>query len=192
MDTSQPVCRKGAEVASALEAEPPCGAEASDEKSWAWPSSVSGCELSPRAPAPADDERLLREEEERVRRATRELWENCEVFNLNHAFGLQLARVDAEWGMYEEQLRRELEAKLDQFEFFKNYARAFFFVLAKSEVSVSQSTRGATRVARENASAPRERERERKRRRVAGTTARAWSPLRRRRRCRGRSSRSGS
>ena len=34
-----------------------------------------------------------------------------ELFNLSHAFGLQLSRVDAEWGVYEQQMQNDYEAQ---------------------------------------------------------------------------------
>ena len=38
-------------------------------------------------------------------------YEKYELFNLSHAFGLQLSRVDAEWGVYEQQMQNDYEAQ---------------------------------------------------------------------------------
>jgi len=56
------------------------------------------------------DEAYLREER-RLRRADYINYQSNETFNLDNAFGLQLARVDAEWAVYEQQMKTDYETQ---------------------------------------------------------------------------------
>jgi len=66
------------------------------------------CKRSP--PAFTLEESLAREER-RLQRDQFLNWERYETFNLENSFDLQLARVDAEWAVYEQQMLSDFESQ---------------------------------------------------------------------------------
>eukprot|EP00639_Heterosigma_akashiwo_P006593 CAMPEP_0194564330 /NCGR_PEP_ID=MMETSP0292-20121207/4027_1 /TAXON_ID=39354 /ORGANISM="Heterosigma akashiwo, Strain CCMP2393" /LENGTH=249 /DNA_ID=CAMNT_0039413435 /DNA_START=154 /DNA_END=899 /DNA_ORIENTATION=- len=56
------------------------------------------------------------EEEMKMRLDTYRAWPDHERANLDMAFGLQVQRVDAEWGTYEQQMRRDYEQQRSELE----------------------------------------------------------------------------
>ena len=105
-------------VGAAADAAAPEPADGRDDASWAWPSASSptAAQQAAARPAPggddADADRRFDEAERRMRAATAAAWREHELFNLSCAFGLQLARVDAEWAAYESRLKQEVDARL--------------------------------------------------------------------------------
>ena len=72
-----------------------------------------GADEAPMDPASAAGD-AFDEEERLIRKHAHDSLAENEQFNLNHAFGLQFARVDAEWSTYEAQMKFEYETQRAQ------------------------------------------------------------------------------